>query len=130
TLLKELRAAGPTTQIGCLLLVPGAATQDAFGQNYKSGQTRWQYKRNQSRVVERMLETFGGRESENIFIVPANVNLDCVNNYPKRIVTANARASAYVTRLINGVHPAAEGYRQIGDSVFCWMKSRMAAKEK
>jgi hypothetical protein len=28
------------------------------------------------------------------------------------------------------VHPAAEGYRQIGDSVFCWMKSRMAAKEK
>jgi lysophospholipase L1-like esterase len=127
TLLKMIRDNGPGTQIGCLLLVPPAATQDAFGANYRSGQTRWQYKRNQHRVVERMLETFGGREAENIFLVPANVNLDCANNYPKRTSPANAHADVETARLNNGVHPAASGYRQIGDSVYCWIKSRLAA---
>ena len=127
TLLKMIRETGPDTQIGCLLLVPSAATQDAFGANYRSGQTRWQYKRNQHRVVERMLETFGGREMENVFLVPANVNLDCANNYPKRTAPANARSDVEITRQNNGVHPAASGYRQIGDSVYCWIKSRLAA---
>ena len=130
TLLKMIRETGPDTQIGCLALVPPAATQDAFGANYRSGQTRWQYKRNQHRVVERMLETFGGREAENIFLVPAHVNLDCANNYPKRTAPANARSEVELTRLNNGVHPAAAGYRQIGDSVYCWIKSRLAAKSK
>jgi len=125
TLLRMFREFGPDTQIGCLLLVPPAATQDAFGANYRSGQTRWQYKRNQHRVVERMIETLGGRESENIFLVPANVNLDCANNYPQRTGPANARSDKEITRLNNGVHPAATGYRQIGDSVYCWMKSRL-----
>ncbi len=128
TLLKMIREAGPETQIGCLLLVPPAATQDAFGANYRSGQTRWQYKRNQHRVVERMLETFGNREAENIFLVPANVNLDCANNYPKRTAPANARTDIEAARLNNGVHPAPSGYRQIGDSIYCWIKSRLAAK--
>ena len=124
TLVKMIHKLRPETQIGALLLVPGAASQDAFGTNYKNGQTRWQYKRNQQRVVERMLKQFGGREDENLFIVPANVNLDCVNNYPAAIRSANSRTTAEIRRMSNGVHPSAEGYRQIGDSIWCWMMSR------
>ena len=116
TLLKMIHELSPDIEIGAQLLVPPAATQDAFGTNYKSGQTRWQYKRNQHRVVERMLETFGGREDKNIFLIPSQLNLDCAKNYP----------TAGNGRQINGVHPAAEGYRQIGDTIYAWIKSRLA----
>lgn len=130
TLLEMIHSVRKDTRIGALLLVPPAASQDAFGANYNSGQTRWQYKRNQHRVVERMIAHYGGREAENVFLVPAFVNLDCVRNYPQRTAPANARTAEKVIRLNNGVHPAAEGYRQIGDSIYCWIKSRFASEKR
>jgi len=126
TLLSMIHSVRQDTQIGALLLVPPAATQDAFGTNYKCTQTRWQYKRNQHRVVERMMEHYGNREEENMWLVPANVNLDCVHNYPQRTAPWNSRTSQKGARLSNGVHPSAEGYRQIGDSIYCWLKARLA----
>lgn len=115
------------TKIGVLLLVPPAGTQDAFGANYQCGQTRWQYKRNQQRVVERMMEKYGNREAESIYIIPSNANLDCVNNYPRSKTAWNSETKAEGSRLNNGVHPSAEGYRQIGDTIFCWIKAQLAA---
>jgi lysophospholipase L1-like esterase len=129
TLLGMIHGLRKDTQIGALLLVPPAATQDAFGANYRCGQTRWQYKRNQHRVAQRMTALYGRREAQGLFLVPANVNLDCVHNYPQRTAAWNARATAKGTRLANGVHPAADGYRQIGDSIYCWLKARLAAVE-
>jgi lysophospholipase L1-like esterase len=124
-LIAEFKRVRPDTQIGILLLVPPADSQDAFGSNYKCGQTRWQYRRNVQRVVERELEKFLGREDENIFIVPANVNLDCANNYPTRTEPINSRNETTVSRASNGVHPAATGYLQIADSIYYWLKSRL-----
>lgn len=126
TLLSEFRQVAPQAEIGILLLVSPAASQDAFSSNYKCGQIRWQYRRNQHRVVERQLEEFGGREDENIFIIPANVNLDCEHNYPTREETINARNDETIMRPSNGVHPAPEGYYQIADSIYYWLKYRLA----
>ena len=126
-LLAEFQRVGPNTQIGILLLVPPAASQDAFGSNYKCGQTRWQYRRNQHRVVERMMERLSGRENQNIWLLPAHVNLDCVHNYPVSREQANARNPLEVLRQNNGVHPSAEGYYQIADTIYAWLKSRLAA---
>ena len=114
------------TKIGALLLVPPAATQDAFGADYRCGLTRWQYKRNQHRVVERMVAKYGNREAEFIYVIPANVNLDCVNNYPTRTAPWNSATKTEGTRLNNGVHPAADGYCQIGDTIYCWIKAQLA----
>lgn len=119
TLLKMVRQFSPDIRIGAQLLVPPAATQDAFGANYQSNQTRWQYKRNQHRVVERMIESFGNRESENIFLIPSQLNLDCARNYP---TADNGRQN-------NGVHPSGDGYRQIGDSVYAWLKAQLAVSK-
>jgi lysophospholipase L1-like esterase len=129
-LVRMIHGLRPDTQIGALLLVPPAATQDAFGANYKCGQTRWQYKRNQHRVVERMIGQFGSREGESLFLVPAHVNLDCVHNYPMRTGPWNAHATTKGARLANGVHPAGSGYRQIGDTIYGWVKSRLASPSK
>jgi len=126
-LIAEFHKVRPDTKIGVVSLMPGAATQDAFGANYGCGQTRWQYKKNQHRVMERVVEKYGNREAENIYLVPAYVNLDAVNNYPKAKGPANARGDATdFSRLCNGVHPAASGYKQLADSIYCWMKGQLS----
>jgi lysophospholipase L1-like esterase len=123
TLVAMVRGLSAETKIGLIVPVPPAGTQDAFAANYRSGQTRWQYKRNQHRVVERMLEQYGPREAEGITIIPAYVSLDCLHNYAASTGPWNAHTAATGPRLNNGVHPSAEGYRQIGDSVYAWLKA-------
>jgi hypothetical protein len=123
-LLSMVRSAGPEVEFAVLLPVPPAATQDAFGANYGSGQTRWQYRRNQHRLLECLLERYAGRESEHVHVIPTHLNLDCVHNYPAVTEPANLRSSVQLRRLNNGVHPAAEGYQQIGDSLYAWLKAR------
>lgn len=127
-LVAMIHGYSPTTKIGLIAPVPPTSSQDAFGANYKNGQTRWQYRRNQHRVVERMTETYGGREVENISLIPAYVNLDCVRNYPTSTGPANSRNDVEVSRQDNSVHPAGTGYLQIGDSVYGWLLATLAGE--
>jgi lysophospholipase L1-like esterase len=124
-LIGMVHKAAPTTKVGVMLPVPPAASQDAFGANYTTGQTRWQYKRNQHRLLEKMLERYGGRDSERIQLVATHVNLDCVHNYPEESVNWNAATDIKGLRQNNGVHPAKSGYDQIGDSVYAWLKGNV-----
>lgn len=121
-LVTMIHAHDSKVRVGVMLPVPPAASQDAFGSNYTTGQTRWQYKRNQHRLVERMLDHYAGKESEQVFLVPTVVNLDCVRNYPEEVTELNLHAEQG-RRQNNGVHPAASGYRQIGDSLYAWLKA-------
>lgn len=121
-LIGMVQQAAPKTKIGVMLPVPPAATQDAFGANYTTGQTRWQYKRNQHRLLEKMLERYTGRDSEGIQLIATHGNLDCVHNYPEESVAWNADTEVKGLRQNNGVHPAKAGYDQIGDAVYAWLK--------
>jgi lysophospholipase L1-like esterase len=124
-LVVEFHRVRPDTKIGLISLLPPAATQDSSGAVVGCAQTRWQYRRNVHRVNERLVEKYGGREAEGLFLVPAYVNLDTVHNYPVAEVPANARAAgpgSTILRQNNDVHPAASGYRQLADSLYCWMK--------
>ena len=123
-LVGMVRRDAPETDVALLLPVPPAASQDAFGSNYGTSQTRWQYRRNQHRLVERMLAQYGGREPERIHLIATEVNLDCRHNYPAAEVTWNANTPLKGLRQNNGVHPAATGYQQTGDTVFAWLKGR------
>lgn len=121
-LIAMIHKAGPEICIAAMLPVPPAASQDAFGANYASGQTRWQYKRNQHRLVERMLAAYSQREQEKLYLVPTYLNLDCRRNYPMTAI--NPEAPDQSGRQNNGVHPAESGYRQIGDTLYAWLLSR------
>lgn len=122
-LLAMVRKDSPSTRIGVMLPVPPAASQDAFGANYTNGQTRWQYKRNTHRLVERMIQAYGKRTDENIDLIATCTNLDCEHNYPSAQAFVNQRSTEKIVRLNNGVHPAGPGYQQIGDAVYGWLKS-------
>jgi len=124
-LIAMIREASGDVRIGLMPPVPPAATQDAFGANYRCGQTRWQYKRNQHRVVERLYERYAGRDGDGITLIPAFLSLDCRHNFPQAEAPWNAHTTLTGLRLINGVHPAPEGYGQIGDAVYCWLKTQL-----
>ena len=123
TLVSAIKSYSPKTRVGILLLAPPAASQDAFGANYGCGQTRWQYRRNQHRMVQRTIEAYGNKEKEGIYLLPTDVILDTVNGFPRRTTKANAHSEREVSRLCNGVHPNADGYQQIGDTVYAWIKA-------
>ena len=120
-LIGMIHALDSTTRIGLIAPVPPAPDQDSFGISYKNGQTRWQYLKNQHRLLERMNETYGGHEAEGLSLIPAYVNLDCHRNYPSGDVPANARTEVKVPRIYDSVHPNASGYQQIGDSIYGWL---------
>lgn len=128
SLVQMIYDSSPATRIALLTPVPPAASQDAFGANYANGQTRWQYRRNQHRLVERMLEHFTSSESKQtdpVHIVPTHLSVDCTHNYPTEVVPANAFSDIKITRQNNGVHPASSGYNQIGDMLFAWLKGHV-----
>jgi lysophospholipase L1-like esterase len=128
-LINAIRAVGPNTAIGILLLAPPAASQDAFGANYGCGQTRWQYRRNQHRMVERTQEKYGKREAEGIWLLPTSVIVDPSYGFPTATMKANAYSAVDIVRLNNSVHPNEAGYRQIGDAVYAWIKDQATRRK-
>ena len=129
-LLSETRKAAPDAVIGVGLPTAGASTQDAFGKSYKSRYFRWQYKKNQHRLVEAMIEKFARHNPCGVELVPVYLNLDCENNFPAVMDNVNHGNSKRIVRLNNGVHPSREGYRQIGDTYYCWLKNVLTGQNE
>lgn len=111
-LLKAFREAAPNADLAIGLTTPGNSRESGFEANYKGKYTRWGWKRIQHRVVQRQLEKFSGRESERLFVVPTELNLDPVDGYP----------------VDNGVHPNAHGYSQVAATLHAWLLQRLGTK--
>jgi hypothetical protein len=107
-LLTDFRRADGDSDLAVCLTTPPNARESGFEANYKGRYHRWGWKRIQHRIVQRLLEHYGGREDERLFIVPTQINLDPVGGYP----------------IDNGVHPSAVGYRQIGETIYGWLCAR------
>lgn len=129
TLIAEFRRAGPGTAVGIALPTPPALSQDGF-RNYAGArrQTRWQYRRNQHRLVERMIAHYAGREAERVYLVPGYLNLDAARGFRTYEALPHAGAAAKVVRTNDGVHPSREGHFQIADSFYCWLKAVAATR--
>jgi hypothetical protein len=118
------------TRIGIVMLDPLTRAQHGY-RNYNGArkQTRWQYRRNQHRVVERQIEKWGGREAENVFLIPVHLNLDCVSGFELRAYPRNARATTQEWRVNDGAHLSPEGYLQYGDPIYAWLKVCQAREQ-
>jgi lysophospholipase L1-like esterase len=106
----------PGIRVGLCVTIPPSVSQDAFGNNYWTGQTYWRYRRNRYLLAEQMVAYPIGAK------VPINAALDCEHNMNTATRTFNARNSATETFLSNGVHPAQSGYLQIADSIWAFLK--------
>ena len=108
-LLSAFREAAPKAQLGICLTTPPNSREEGFQANYQGKYHRWGWKQIQHQLVQREIRHFANRESERLFVVPTQLNLDPTDGYP-----AN-----------NGVHPNEFGYKQIGASIYAWLKARM-----
>ena len=122
-LLTMVHQYSPKTKMGLLMPIPPAYSQDAFGYIDQCSQTRLQYKRNQSRLVQRMLRQYERRQDENIFIVETHLNIDVQRSFPEVQVPVHSNTKEMVWQQANSVHPNKTGYCQIGDTVYSWIKS-------
>lgn len=133
-LISAFRKEAPNALFG-VGFVTGGASQDAFGNNYGCGQTSFAYYRNHFRLNQAMAKYFASYKDPKLVMIPSHVNLDTENNFPSGLEIANLQNSAKIKRQRNGVHPAATGYRQMGDSFYAWLKYQLekgflAAKQK
>ncbi|MEO2013311.1 MAG: GDSL-type esterase/lipase family protein [Fuerstiella sp.] len=109
TLLADFRKAAPNAHFGICLTPAPNSREEAFQANYKDRYHRWGWKRIQHRLVQRQIEGVTTNPDNNVSIIPTQLNIDPVDGYP-----AN-----------NGVHPNEAGYRQLGSSIYVWLKSRL-----
>ena len=114
-LLEAFHKASPETHLAICMTTPPNVREAAFQANYKGRYHRWGWKRIQHRLVERLPTHFGERAGEHkvgkrLHLVPTHLYLDPVDGYPEN----------------NGVHPNTTGYGQIGASLYCWLKWKLA----
>jgi len=110
--------------IGIALTIPPSSSQDSFGASYGCRNERESYIRRISRWQKFVIDNYGDRSDENIYIVPFNTALDTVHNMQKAAAAPwNSRTSETTERQNNGVHPANIGYYQLADCYYAWIKS-------
>ena len=125
-LIAAFRKEAPNALFGVGFVTAGA-NQDAFGYNYKCGQTAWGYYRNSFRLNQAMAKHFANYPDKKVVMIPANTNLDCENNFPARPAEVNARNPKLTyLKQNNGVHPGPAGYQQIGDTYYAWLKYQLS----
>lgn len=102
-----------STQHAFALTLPGTTSQAAFTANY--GNDRWtDWRVNQQEMVLGILDTFGGRESEGIYLIPTQTAVQPETSW-----------GDYVSS--NALHPTAQGYNAVGDSVAAFLLWRFRA---
>jgi lysophospholipase L1-like esterase len=124
TLINAFQSAVSGIRVGLCITIPPAAMQDAFGNNYQNGQYRKRYLRNYYIWVKALLDEFDtdAFKLQDVYVVPFSLNLDTENNFPFSLVNANSRSTAQIKTMTNGVHPSSDGYYQMGDTLFSFLK--------
>lgn len=104
-IINNVKSYSSSIKIGVTVTIPPNDSQDAFGTYYGNGQTQWRYKRNNAIWASRLIEHFENKETQGIYLVPMQHNIDTAIN------------------IADGVHPIQKGYDQMGDSVYAYLKN-------
>ena len=123
---QALRKAAPDAVIALNQMEYCAKSQDAFGKNYGSQQSRWQTRKNLFRYRQMLADFVKESKDPKLFVIPIYLALDTENNFPVQQERANARSSGRVPRQSNALHPLPAGYQQSADLVYAWIKYQLS----
>ncbi len=122
-LIASIKASNAGTKVALMIPSPPSYDQDSFALSEGFSTTRYRFKRNILLWAKTLIARYSGQEAARIYVVPSNLNLDVVNNMSRTSSSpVNSRSTVNVARQNNGVHPATEGYRQLGDAVWAFLK--------
>jgi lysophospholipase L1-like esterase len=124
-MVDSIKAYDGNIKIGLVITIPPNYNQDAFGKDYGTNQTRINYKRNNFAWVKSLINQFKGKQVENIYLVPINVNLDTRTGFGTVQEPTNTRNPTLINKPASssGVHPIDVGYHQIADMYWYYLKS-------
>ena len=125
-LLAELRKHAPRAIIGVCTTYCGC-DQDGFGANYKSFQSKYQYRRNIHGYNKALTDFVKSLNDPGISIIPLHQCIDPEGSYMKGRYTVHARSKKVVLRDRNALHPGLEGGYQLGDAIYCWLRKQLEA---
>lgn len=116
-MIDSIQSAVPTAKIGIAITIPPNYSQDAFGKAYGCGQSRARYKVNNNELGKSIINTFAGRTSENVYVIPIHTNLDTKYNMATEQMQVNSRNEETVVSPTGyaSVHPATSGLWQVAD---------------
>ena len=126
---SALRKAAPDAVIALNQMEYCASSQDAFGKNYGSQQSRWQTRKNLFHYRQMLADFVEESKDPKLFVIPIYLALDTENNFPVQRERANARSSSKVPRQSNALHPLPGGYQQSADLVYAWIKYQLSRNQ-
>ena len=91
--------------------------------NYGCGQylqNTWEFRKNTFIGLNKLLEVFSNKESENIYIIHQHTNLDTKYDYPFSNIAVSNRNPQEVFRVTDNVHPSKYGYMKFADVWYSW----------
>lgn len=115
SIINSIHSYNPDIKI--VLLTPtGAPVGDDLGNVYGNGFSQWVFKKNLHEYSCNMIETYEGRENENIYVLLFGGSIDPDKGYITNEVTV-FEASQYKETLHNDIHPNEDGYKQLAYSL-------------
>jgi lysophospholipase L1-like esterase len=114
-------------RIGITTAILPTMDQDGFAQSSFNGDPEWLHKRKMMKWNRGIVDQFSSRESvDNVYVVPLHINLNTAFNMEFAATTTpvNVGSSTSVLRQDDGVHPGNDGYKQIADSFYQFMKGQ------
>ena len=124
TLIRAFRKAAPRAVIGIGLPTP-CASQDGVGRHSGCRQSKYQYTENRFMLSELIMRKYQNGSDKNIFVIPMYNNLDCEYNFPMQDYPVNAGNPAKLRMPSDGIHPSAAGSRQLGDTLYAYLKNHL-----
>ena len=122
SLIATMQAAVPSINIWICLTPQPAFTIEAQGRSYGTTYDLHIVKRNYSDWRESLIGLYGSGAG-NVRLAPTSCCIDTRNNYKIVNEAVNARNATTADFQYDNVHPATSGYQQLGDCMYCCLKS-------
>lgn len=121
-MVADIQSALTGVRIGIGMNNWAADDEYAWGVNYGCGQNRYQYQRNWANWIEEVNDYYGGREDEDLYVIPVGCQIDPVNCASTADVAKNQYVTDTEARGANAIHPNSYGAYQYADALYQFLK--------
>jgi hypothetical protein len=116
-IVDSIRVASPNTKLGICISPPPNARASAFEQSYPNNQVinnKWRWQKIINCLATKQQERYGNRESENIYLIPENVDIDDFMEY-------NPPDARHPDPFDNNINTHC-GYNEIAKMIYSWVR--------